>query len=441
MSTDNWFDRLRPASFRGIAFEVEAAEKEFGPRTITHEFPLRTDPAQEFIGQLPDNFTLEAIIIADDLTEKMIAFEAALIKQEPGRLVHPWYGELDVVVSGPARVRLTTGEGRVARYSIPFQREGGKLSPLTSVNTGGKVSTLADATKASAISDFASIFSLRGQSERVVTKTLSSLKAVTEDVLSRYGLSGYSSLISTGEMSSAVSWLQSAYTSGLSGVASSALASIMSGSLGGIVGLGDQIWTLFAVSGSGPATQSAYATPAPAASPSASPLSGALIDMASVGADLPPVAQTVPAMAVAAANQGAIVTLARIGAATEAVRAASSEGWESQQAAIAWRDASLDTLGGLADKSAELGWSATWRALVDLRAAVSTDVTTRAAPLPRLSTYQPVATMAASLIAYRFDGDTLGTLFARAEDIRRRNAIRHPGFVPGGVTLEVLSDG
>lgn len=442
--SEKWFDRLRPASFRGIEFEVEGADKEFGPRVIVHEFPLRDDVAQEFIGQLPDSFSIEAIIIADDLTEKMMAFEVALIKQEPGRLVHPWYGELDVVVSGPARVRMSTSEGRVARYSIPFQRAGGKLSPVSTGHTGAGLDLAADATRESSLADFAKTFSIRGQSERVIGKALGALKGVTDEALTSYGLSGYSSFASVGEIGSAVSWLQSAYAGGVAGLASSALGAITSGSLGGAIGIGRQVWGLFGGSSSSASdAPSAYTSPTTASLETATavPLSGVLMGMASVGDDLPTLAATTPAMSVAAANQKSIVTLAQIGAATESVRAASVEGWESQQAAIAWRDTSLDALGELADKSAALGWSDTWRALVDLRAAVSRDVSTRAAPLPRLSTYEPASTMSATLIAYRFDGDSLKTLFSRSGDIRRRNGLRHPGFVPGGSKLEVLSDG
>jgi len=44
--------------------------------------------------------------------------------------------------------------------------------------------------------------------------------------------------------------------------------------------------------------------------------------------------------------------------------------------------------------------------------------------------------MPAIVLAYRLYGDA-----ERADEIVARNRVRHPGFVPGGQPLEVLSNG
>ena len=75
-----------------------------------------------------------------------------------------------------------------------------------------------------------------------------------------------------------------------------------------------------------------------------------------------------------------------------------------------------------------------YQALQDLRGAVLEDLTRRGARLPRLRTYTPRATMPALCLAYEIHSDA-----GREDELLRRNAIAHPGFVPGGQPLEVLS--
>lgn len=74
-------------------------------------------------------------------------------------------------------------------------------------------------------------------------------------------------------------------------------------------------------------------------------------------------------------------------------------------------------------------------ALIDLRAAVTRDVAVLGLLLPYTVSWTPAATLPAVVIAHRLYGDAL-----RDADIISGNAIRHPGFVPGGVALEVLSE-
>jgi prophage DNA circulation protein len=76
-----------------------------------------------------------------------------------------------------------------------------------------------------------------------------------------------------------------------------------------------------------------------------------------------------------------------------------------------------------------------YKSLADLRAAVVRDLTVRGADLARTARYTPKQTLPALAVAYRIYGDA-----SRDEEIAARNRIRHPGFVPGGETLEVLSD-
>ena len=88
----------------------------------------------------------------------------------------------------------------------------------------------------------------------------------------------------------------------------------------------------------------------------------------------------------------------------------------------------LDTIEPAADDAVFLG-------LAELRRAVVTDLTTRGAELPRVRSVTLPGTVPALVAAYRIHADA-----GRADEIVSRNRIRHPGRVPGGTPLEVLSE-
>ncbi|MBR0647529.1 hypothetical protein, partial [Plastoroseomonas hellenica] len=131
-------------------------------------------------------------------------------------------------------------------------------------------------------------------------------------------------------------------------------------------------------------------------------------------------------------------TLIAVTLATEAARVAPNVVWASREEAIADRDRLADLLGVAMDRAGGAGWDETWRALSALRGAVVAEIAERAAPLPRLAQVMLPAPLAASLLAYRLDGDRLGDVFDRGTALALRNHARHPGFLPAGRVLEVL---
>lgn len=402
----SFFESLHPASFRGVEFEVEDTNKTFGPRVAVHEFVLRDDPYHEFLGRLPKGFTLEAILIGDDVMARLASLEEALDEPSPGRLVHPYYGEMDAVVVGEVRTSLSTREGRVARISIPFQLAGDEPSPVATIDTAAAVDRAADVAIDRSAEDFARKFSIEGATSYAQGAASDLVRKLTGDMLSATRLSGLNNLLALSQI----------------GIGSSLLLAIMPGELLNAFGLGSRLLGLFR----------------PASSHKG--VSSALTSLSDLGSDVPAISPTTPSRAQAATNQEALITLVRAGAAIEAARAGTTEGWQSRDEAIAWREQTRDILDQAADRAAEGGWDETWRALTDLRTAVARDVTSRAAPLPRLARLRPAATVPASLIAYQLDGDNLDSLFARAGDLVQRNHVRHPGFVPGGRDLEVIAD-
>jgi prophage DNA circulation protein len=110
--------------------------------------------------------------------------------------------------------------------------------------------------------------------------------------------------------------------------------------------------------------------------------------------------------------------------------------FESYDEAVEIRDALADRLEQAAVGLADAGDDAGYEALSALRLAVVRDVTARGGSLARIYRYAPPSTEPALVTAHRLYGDA-----GRAAEIVERNRVRHAGFVPGGETLEVLTDG
>jgi len=117
-----------------------------------------------------------------------------------------------------------------------------------------------------------------------------------------------------------------------------------------------------------------------------------------------------------------------------AARLVADTDWMSRQDAVA---AGADTL-ALIDAQMTTDEAITdsvYASLVDLRAAVSEDLRTRAVALPGLISHTPQTTLPALVVAHRLYGDA-----TRADEITVRNDARHPGALRGGIALEVLSE-
>ncbi|TXH32527.1 MAG: hypothetical protein E6Q98_24695 [Rhodospirillaceae bacterium] len=412
MTVRSWIaDNLRQPSFRGVEFEVEDAEKTGGPRTISHQYPLRDETTHEFIGQLPQRFTIEAVLNGADVIDRLRRLEDALYDQSPGRLVHPWYGELDVVVVDQVRTRKSSAEGRVVRLSITFERAGGDASPVAVIDTAGAVLRAADAASAAAIADFTDTFICAGVQDFVVADAIETVVSVADRATAVMRSFGLAAEMAAGQI----------------GATAAELATIQPATMQDAAGLAARVTGLF--------------KPASNRFKPDLTISNALLEVGATAAAGPGRQGQTPSWKRAATNRQALVTLARLTATIEGVKAGTQAGWESREQAIVWRDQAGDNLDLTADLAGAAGFDASWQTATDLRATLIKDVATRAAPLPRLMTLLPAATLPAVFLAYQIDGDDLSSLFDRADDLRRRNRLRHPGFVPGAEPLEVLING
>ena len=101
MRVPTFFSRLREASFRGVPFEVDDVEASGGRRVVLHEYPLRDTPYREDLGRRAREFSVRGYIIQGrtyDYATSRANLLKALEAYGAGELVHPWHGEVSVVV-------------------------------------------------------------------------------------------------------------------------------------------------------------------------------------------------------------------------------------------------------------------------------------------------------------------------------------------------------
>ncbi|MHC1700281.1 MAG: DNA circularization protein [Humidesulfovibrio sp.] len=387
-------DNLRPGSFRGAPFVTESHDHTLGRRSVRHEYPKRDVPYAEDMGRLARGFAMELFVIGDDYMAQRDRLREALEKNGPGELVHPYLGTQTVQVDGEVHLRETLREGRMARFSVTFVEAGLEIAPDTKQDTAWGVGKNADAVTEAAKEGFAEKFKITGPA-----RLLTGAKAGIDKVLG-----GLKDVVGAplGELKFSQDILASLW-----------------GTPSGLAGwLVDQLGSLGSL------------TPVTSAS-LASGLAMQTLPMATTTASTTPSVTQTTVQAQNQVNLAAVDNLVQQTAVAEAARASAQATYSSADEALAVRETLCEALEVVSSRASD----PVYVRLADLRAAVVLDLGTRAAQLPRLANYQLPATMPALVVAHRIHGDA-----TREADIVARNRVRHPGAVPGGTTLEVLSD-
>lgn len=167
-----WRSRLQAASFRGVPFEVEDEESEFGRRVQVHEYPKRDKPFTEDLGRATRRIQINAYLIGEDYMEKRDRLIAAIETEGAATLVHPWYGEMKGNVDGTVRVTHGKAEGRMCRVSFQFVESGELSFPTSGVASGQRLDSSVDALE-NALGLSLSDFSLSGLTGFVQSGVLS----------------------------------------------------------------------------------------------------------------------------------------------------------------------------------------------------------------------------------------------------------------------------
>ena len=400
-----WREQLRPASFRGVAFQVSSHEAEgFARRAQVHEYPKREDAFPEDLGAQTRGFGLEGYVIGPDYFAARDALLAACGRPGPGTLVHPYLGTHEVVCT-QCRPRESTRNGGMATFRLRFVRAGTNQFPAERPDTGKLVSDAATSADATLLEAFEDLFSTADGPQWLIDEAAALIQDVTT------ALRKASTLIA--DLSGGD---PAAYTRDLSILETTAAVlaedpdALGTSVLARIQDLADL---------AGDATAGIEA----------------LEQLAGWGSDLPAVITSTPTRIQQEQNQDALVRLVRQSAAIRAATRATEVTLTSYGEAVALRDritalidAEIDALGSSG------GSDASMRALIEVLVATVRDLNARGAQLARINSFTPPGTDTALRLAYQLYGDA-----SRSDEIVARNGIRHPGFVAGGTALEVLS--
>lgn len=404
-----WRDDYRPGSFRGVPFHLKSSSSSGGRRTVLNEFPLRDQPMTEDMGRRARKFQLSMTVIGPDYMAQRDRLIAALETAGPGTLMHPFRGELLVAVIDGYSCEESTEQGGLARISATFVEAGEAPRPDSQLAQGSQGNAAADALQADALVEFEDEFSVTGFASFVAEGTIDSLQAATRSVLNAGGL-----LEGGGELS--------ALYRGLTGnlqqliLAPGNLGAQLLGMVRGITGsTTDPLQAL-------KAQMSLFG------------LGDRAKRVASTAAYQPPARQQL------ANNQAATHRLIERAALSEAVRLAVTPAGAQAGAGVDYdnRDQAVEIRNQLLEELDRQQLAASpqrYRPLAQLGAALVSELNQRAASLAPLTRVTPSSTLPALLLAHRLYGDA-----RQAEQIVTRNRIAHPGFVPGGIELEVLKN-
>lgn len=392
-------DALRPASFRGVPFQVESTDMGAGRRTQLHEYPQRDKPFVEDLGRAARDLMFNGFVVGSDYIDQANKLLGALEEPGSGTLIHPWLGTLKVSLKDPARVSFDAGLG-VARFSMSFVEAGDLEFPRPQTSTQANSRKAASKLELTSVASFASKFSIKGFQDFVAAAANGNLA----------GLLNIPALVSIGKLIGV--------SNGLAGTISTAIALISNPDT-----LGAKLLGAFGLSG--------LATTGAAWSSIVRSLSR--IGQSSALKDSPAPAVYTPSRHQAWVNSCAINALVRQAMIAQAVGASSLVGTAVDSAGKG--SASVISHADMMDMRNELiaaidqemltATDDVYDALLEARSAVYQDMTGRARDNARLVTLQPIEVTPALVLAYEYYEDA-----TRDTDIVARNGIRHPGFVP-----------
>lgn len=391
---------LRPASFRGIPFKIKRATTRVGRRIITHEFPLKDIPYTEDLGRGAREYTLEAHVIGEgheDLRDRLI--QAIENNKEPGILMHPIFGAVRVS-PGPVEHVFDNEAGNIEYFNLTFLEAGENKYPSPILDTGGSVSQAATLLKAVLKSAFDETFSLK----RLPGFVVNSAQITNEQLTTQ--------LQKAAEMAPADPSLKAAFLAGISQMASHS-------SLSSVATYSAQVQTSITQ------IQRLYADPAVGFL--------AYQKLSVFGDDFLPKPETSPNRRIEKRNRDLQVALVKRHALMGMALMASQMTFASYDDAVAIRDRLAQKLDAELDQVGSTDDDQTFGALSDLKAAMVLDITERAANLARIKNIFPMEPMPALVMAYEIYGE-----IEQAEEIRIRNKVRNPNFMPAGKAVQVL---
>jgi prophage DNA circulation protein len=422
----SWKDELLPASFRNVPFHIERAETRVGRRTEKIEFPDRDVGIMQDNGLLMRGFTLEAFVIGDNYLADKDDLVTALEKAGAGTLVHPYWGSFSAVVDGDVVIRESNEDGGVARMSIRFIKTGTESSTPSRSSTEDVLRAKCDLAILGAIAGLEATFNLLDVINAAINAAFDAIDAVVGII--EDAVAFVQGIFDTIDAVIAAVEAVKAIAEELINLPQELVAKFAN-KLSALVG------SVFQIVGSDETAAVDEATTVELSydTPDRVEVLAALVERMTTAPTTPiPTQDITPALQIELDNRAALETFVQAVSVIEAARASSYLAYDSYDQASGLRDDVVAAIDAVLLKADDL----TYASLVAVRASLISHLAAAATALPRLVEFTPSATVPSLALAYRLYGDA-----EREAEIVRRNKIAHPGMVPGGVALQVVSRG
>lgn len=411
----SWRDKLRPASFRGVPFQVDGDKVPVGRRTVTHEYPGKNVPYVEDMGRVTREYKVTAFVIGPDYMDKRNALLKALEEEGEGELVHPWLGALKVK-AGEGEMSHAYSEGGMCRFDLTFIESKEQEFPSGKANTGKQASAAGGLLAESGLSRF-------DQAVSAINSAQVTVAGIMKGAAAMYGvLQQYAAPIAAaiGSAQAFANFLVNA-PGELTGTIRGILASV-GGAFHVFDGFSSALTSLFGKSHA--ATETLAALPAPAGAEAAA-LQAAAVRL---------VQDLVLADAVTEIGEIPVVTAPAPPATVPTVDAQVIQPIERDEVPVAddmleLRDTVSDALWGQAMDAPQ--WH--YEVITTARIQASQHLANVARQGVRLATVTPPQAVPALVLAYARYADA-----TRAGEIVSRNRVAHPGFLPT-VALQVAA--
>lgn len=413
-------------SFRGVPFYVASHQLGTGRRIAVHEYPNLDDPFNEDMGRVSRSVSLEAYLLGDGVRAQLGRILEAIEREGAGTLVHPYLGTKTARCTA-CQVQESATEKRRVGLSLSFVLDPDiRPTPVVVADARSSSVLAAKSAKSATASRFARVFSLAKASAATVDAAVKTTEHLLDQVATaRESMRQAAAYVSKlGQIRQNLALLLMApgdFAARVQDLISTAEDAVLPS------GTSSTRRVTYATTG----TTAVVASPDPSALLARVQLSEALA-MSQAGGDLAPVPNpTASERKLQAVNQRELVALFQQSATFDVAEKMIGAQITSVDDAAALQDS--------VDASFETVLSSTddpevYQLAQDTQSAALTYLRETSADLAVVLTTTPARTVPSLVLAF----EVYGT-HTRADDIVARNGIRHPGFIPGGQPLEILS--
>lgn len=410
----------------GVQFLTEEASTTIGRRTAIYQIPFSNKGVAGIdLGRAPRRYEIRALLLGrdyPDLESRRDALIEALESEGAKRLTHPYLGSVNVRIE--PNITITEKTSAQLRVDVDFRaveaREAIDETPsVSSLGSRASVSAASDALGSAISAAMDADVSVDGVADFVASANVDLLDDILDDLQSINGdidalLAIPGNIASTiDRISQELSELLNTPTKLFDAI--DAATDLVMQAINRVVPRGSR--------------------------DSVGSIRRAVSRSALLGSNATPVPGTdTPARARQRQNHGQLALNMRVNAIRRAGDAAADLDYDSADKARATARAFTNAIDAQLEaevEGQELNANVR-RRLLKLRSVIRSHLEAKAGESPQLTTYTPPETLTASALAYFLYGDATR---ARREDIIARNeSIKHPGFVRGGIAIEILTE-